>query len=834
MAGQHRVPELPDLPVVDALPALRVALGAGRRVVLVAPPGAGKTTVVPLALLDEPWLEGRRIVMLEPRRLATRAAARRMAATTSTTVGDLVGYRTRDERHIGPSTRIEVLTEGVLTRRLQHDAELAGVGLVVFDEVHERNLPTDLGLALTLDVASTIRPDLRIIAMSATPDVDRLRDHLDAEVVVSDGRAFDVEIHWASKPPPSARRASRTPRALDQAVVSTVLRALRDQTGDVLVFLPGIGEIRRVEAQLAPAVDDRVDVVPLAGALGADAQDLALAPAAPGRRKVVLSTDIAESSLTVPGVRVVVDAGLAREPRFDPRSGMSRLTTVATSRASADQRAGRAGRTEDGVAYRLWSRLEHGTRPAHRAPEIAHADLAQLALEMAAWSPTGSVRWLDAPPAAALAQARELLALLGAIDDTGRPTSLGETMLHLPFHPRLARMIALDRSTLACAIAALLDDRDVVRGDGDDIPADLALRVDALAGRPTDARVDHGALRRVRERSIDAARRAEIRVDLDDVDAGRTGAVLLLAYPDRLAGSRRRGQFQLRSGRSAWVPDGDPLAGEAFVVAADLDGRKDRARIRLGAAVEVVDVVDAFGDDVGVHRELVWDQDCDDLVEIVERNLGAIRLGQQRRRPEPGPDTMTALMDRVRATSLEVLPWSAPAMHLRDRVGYLRRSFGTPWPDWSTVTLVATLDEWLVPYLPGAASRADLDRVDLAMVLRSQLPWPDGAQLDDLAPASWTPPSGRPARIEYHGDVPTCSVRVQDLFGLTEHPLVAGRPMRFELLSPADRVIQITADLPGFWRGSWEDVRKDMAGRYPKHSWPADPTTAPPRRTKGD
>ena len=435
---------------------------------LVAPPGAGKTTVIPLALLDEPWLDDRRIVMLEPRRLATRAAARRMAATTRTEVGGLVGYQTRDERHIGAATRIEVVTEGVLTRRLQNDPELPGVGLVIFDEVHERNLTTDLGLALALDVASTIRPDLRVLAMSATPDVEGLTSLLDAPVVSSEGRMFDVDVHWMPRAPSGGGRSGARsgggrgrsrPGAvggnhrIEPDVVAAVQRALRDQTGDVLVFLPGIGEIRRTESMLRDAVGADVDVFPLAGALTLAEQDAALAPSRPGRRRVVLSTDIAETSLTVDGVRVVVDSGLAREPRFDARTGMTRLTTVSTSRASAEQRAGRAGRTEPGAAYRLWSKLEHGTRSKHRSPEITQADLAGFALELAAWGGADELRFIDAPPAGALAQGRELLADLHAIDADGSITPLGRTMLGLPVHPRLARMVAVDRSSLACVIA---------------------------------------------------------------------------------------------------------------------------------------------------------------------------------------------------------------------------------------------------------------------------------------------------------------------------------------------------------------------------------------------
>jgi ATP-dependent RNA helicase HrpB len=841
-SGPPGRPDLPDLPVIEAIPAVRAALADARRAVLVAPPGAGKTTVVPLALLDEDWLAGRRIVMLEPRRLATRAAARRMAATTGTDVGSLIGYQTRDERRIGGDTRIEVVTEGVLTRRLQNDPELPGVGLVVFDEVHERNLTTDLGLALSLDVAATIRPDLRLLAMSATPDVRGLTALLDAPIVTSEGRMFDVEMHWLPRSPSRRstgnRRGGRPARPttggnrIEPDVVAAVLRALREQPGDLLVFLPGIGEIRRTESMLLDVVGPDVDVFPLAGALSLAEQDAALAPARPGRRRVVLSTDIAETSLTVDGVRVVVDSGLAREPRFDARSGMTRLTTVSTSRASAEQRAGRAGRTEPGAAYRLWSKLEHGTRAAYRSPEIAQADLAGFALELAAWGGGGDLRFIDPPPAGALARARDLLADLHAIDDTGSITPLGRTMLGLPLHPRLARMVVVDRSSLACVVAALVEERDVFRGRPDDLPADLALRVAAVVGHRSHDAADRGAIRHLQERARDLANRAGIRFDPDEVDVDDTGSVLLHGYPDRLAARRRVGQFQLRSGSGAWLPDDDALADEEFLVAADLDGRRERARIRLAAAVDLDDVIAEFGGEIVERRRLDWDDERDDLVESVERRLGAIQLGRRTGRPEPGGETTAALMARVRATGLAVLRWTEAARSLRERVEFLHRTSGDPWPDWSTPALAATVDDWLAPYLPGAGGRDDLERLDLAMVLRSQLPWPQGADLDELAPASLALPTGRSVPIDYSGEQPDAFVRVQDLFGVTTHPTAGGVPIRLHLLSPADRPIQVTADLPGFWAGSWADVRKEMAGRYPKHRWPDDPANADPKRMK--
>lgn len=827
-----------DLPVAEALDDLRIALAENRRAVLVAPPGAGKTTVVPLALLEEPWLGSGRIVMLEPRRLATRAAARRMATTTATEVGALVGYQTRDERRIGPDTRIEVLTEGVLTRRLQNDPELPGVGCVIFDEVHERNLTTDLGMAFALDSAATLRPDLRLLAMSATPDIAGLSQLLDATVVESEGRMFDVSIRWLPRAPTKGRGR---PERIEPAVVSAVLTAVGAGEGDVLVFLPGIGEIRRVEEQLRSTLGPNIDVRPLAGALSVAEQDAALLPSPPGRRRIVLATDIAETSLTVAGVRIVVDSGLAREPRFDARTGMSRLTTVSTSRSSAEQRTGRAGRTEPGVAYRLWSKIEHGGRARHRTPEIEQADLAGFALELAAWGGVDDSfihrAFIDEPPRAALRQGRELLTDLHALDDgsiTGSITPLGRRMLGLPVHPRLARMVAVDETSLACVVATLVEERDIFRGRPDDLPVDLALRVGVIAGTAGHDLADRGAVHRLRDRARDLARRARIDWNPDAIDPDGTGGVLMLGFPDRLAARRRPGQFRLRSGSGAWVATDDPMAEEAFLVAADLDGRRDRARIRLAAAVDESEVLSAFGPEIAEQRKLAWDPDRGDLVETVDRRLGALSLGRHVRRPEPGVETMAALMARVRATKLDALTWSRAAVNLRHRVGFLHRTIGEPWPEWSTRTLLATLDEWLVPYLPGATGRADLEGLDVAMVLRAQLPWPEGSELDSLAPGRLALPTGREVTIDYGADQPQVSVRVQDLFGLTEHPMAGRHPIRLHLLSPADRPIQVTADLPGFWRGSWKDVRKEMAGRYPKHQWPADPAKAEPRRLKGD
>jgi ATP-dependent helicase HrpB len=829
---------LAELPVAEVIADVAAALDRVGSAVLVAPPGAGKTTLVPLRLIDEPWLAGRKIVMLEPRRLAARAAGHRMAYLLGEEVGETVGYQTRDERRIGPSTRIEVVTEGVLTRRLQHDPELPGTGLVIFDEVHERNLPTDVGLAFALDARRTLRPDLRLLAMSATAQAETLATLLGGTagacpIVTSEGRTYPIDIRWS--PPGKGQR-------LEQAVTETILLALRNDIGDLLVFLPGIGEITRVINNLDPLVPGNVDLYPLAGALSLADQDRALAPSPAGRRRVVLSTDIAETSLTVAGVRIVVDAGQARVPRYDTRTGMTRLTTVATSRASADQRAGRAGRTEPGVAYRLWSKLEHSTRRAHLEAEITQVDLAGLALELAAWgTPAAELDFPDPPPPRTLAQGAALLRLLGAFDEDGAITSTGRAMLNVPAHPRLARMVvdavALGQQSLACLIAALLDDRDILRGRADDLPADLALRLRVALGHERHERADRGAVDRMLRRARDIARRTGTSLDLDDLDPDRAGVVLLLAYPDRLAVRRSQpGQFQLRTGAGAWVAKDDPLAHEAFVVAADVDGDRKNTRLRLAAGIDPDDVEVALGEAVETRQVLVWDKDRNDIVERLERRLGNMKIDERVRRPGPGPDTTAALIERIRVTRLAPLRWDPVATQLRRRVEFLRRSSADArdeWPDWSDAKLVRTLDDWLAPYLAGMTSMTEVASLDLAMVLRAGLMWPLGARLDELAPTRLELPSGRSVALDYSGQQPAASVRVQDLFGMRTHPVAAGEPVLLHLLSPADRPIQITADLPGFWAGSWAEVRKEMAGRYPKHQWPLDPASADPKRLKG-
>jgi ATP-dependent helicase HrpB len=852
-------PPLTDLPVEGCIGELRAALAGVGHAVLHAPPGAGKTTIVPLRLLDEPWLADDRVVMLEPRRLAARAAAHRMASLLGEEVGATVGYRTRDERRVGPHTRIEVITEGILTRRLQADPSLAGVGLVIFDEVHERNLQADLALALTLDARAVLRPELRLLAMSATLETERVATLLataagvagtgdgSAPVIASAGRSHPVEIRW--RPTDGRQRPS-------DAVPAVVFQALESEPGDVLVFLAGAADIRRVASSLGPAVPPDIDVRPLFGALSLAEQDLALAPSPPGRRRVVLATDIAETSLTVEGVRIVVDSGEVRSPRYDTRSGLTRLHTRPTSRASADQRSGRAGRTAPGVAYRLWSEAEHAHRRPFAPPEMESVDLSALALEVALWgTPVRDLAFLDPPPAPALRDAHQLLIELGALDADLHPTVAGRAMAELPVHPRLAHMVlaAAERGLggLACVIAALLEERDILRGGPDMLPTNIADRVrlvvDTRASHPA---ADRTTIRLVRRRADELRRRIgrSVRGATPD-DLAACGPVLALAYPDRLAQARGDGRFRLRSGAMAALPNGDALTGEAFLVVADLDAARssppplrgrpnphhDDLRIRLAAGLDEADVAVAAAGAIDEVVTLSWDPVRDDLRQRSERRLGAIVLSSSDGRAPAGDATTAALVDRARATKLAALRWRDGDRALQARITYARQAFGEQWPDVTDAALVESLDEWLAPRLVGATGRADLERVDLGRALRDLVGRHRVSELDRLVPTSIQVASGRTVPIDYSGEHPTIAVRVQDLYGTTVHPAVAGGrvPLVVHLLSPAGRPVQVTADLPGFWAGSWREVRKEMAGRYPKHDWPVDPATATPSRPRG-
>ncbi|MBV0911317.1 ATP-dependent helicase HrpB [Anianabacter salinae] len=796
------------LPIEDAIPDLLAALQAQGRAVLQAPPGAGKTTRVPLALLDH--VPGR-IVMLEPRRLAARAAAERMAETLGEPVGRTVGYRVRGEAKVSGVTRIEVVTEGILTRILQSDPELTGIGAVIFDEFHERSLNADLGLALTWEVRGALRDDLWLLVMSATLDAAPVAALLDdAPVVTSDGRAFPVETRWLTAPLPRGQRP-------EAAVSALVEGALSETDGGALVFLPGEGEIRRVAAALEGRLPPGCAIRPLYGAMRFEDQRAAIAPAASGR-KVVLATAIAETSLTIEDVRIVIDAGRARRARFDPGTGMSRLVTERVSRAEADQRRGRAGRVAPGVCYRLWTRAEEGALPAHPPAEIESADLTGLALDLAQWGAAPeALAFLTPPAAGAYAEAQALLHDLGALGPSGLITDHGRALAALPLHPRLAHML-IRAGSQAAPLAALLGDRDPLRGAG----SDLTLRLRALQGERVGT-ADPAALRRLR----DETRRLERLAPRGGAPLS-PGQMAALAYPDRI-GLRRPSdapRWLLSGGRGAEAAADDPLAGQRLIVAPDLDGGGLEARVRLAAALSEAELRAVHADRIGWVRFARWSR-RERRVEArqVER-LGAIALDTRAWTDAPQDALVAAMLDGVRDLGL---PWSAPARRLQARADLMRRE-GAEIADVSDAALTDSAEDWLAPFLNGITTADQLKRLDLTEALRQHLGWDALQQIDRLMPSHFETPLGRRVPIDYAGDHPTIEVRLQEMFGVTEHPVVGPRrlPLRIALLSPAQRPVQVTMDLPGFWDTSYADVRKDMRGRYPRHPWPEDPRAADP------
>ena len=824
----------PDLlPIEPSLPAIRHALAANGRAVLQGPPGAGKTTRVPLALLNEPWLEERRIVMLEPRRVAARAAAQRMAATLGEAPGGTIGYRIRHESRIGPSTRIEVVTEGVLTRLLQRDPALEAYGLVVFDEFHERSIHADLGLALTLQSRALLRHDLRLLVMSATLDGELVATLLGgAPIVTSEGRSYPVETQY---------RAARQGVRPERGVAAAVREALANDDGDILAFLPGAGEIGRTAALLQGVA---ADVVPLHGSLPQAGQDRALRPAAPGRRKVVLATSIAETSLTLDGVRVVVDCGLARVPRYSPRTGMTRLVTVRASRASAEQRRGRAGRQAPGVCYRIWNAHDEPTFPPRPVPEILETDLAPLVLELAVAgvSDPAELAWLDPPPAPALAEARALLADLGALNPEGRVTPHGRRLSRYALPPRLAHMVVRGRELgagrLACQLAALLSERDLLRRSDGAPDADLATRLDVLDGRMERASVDAEGLRRVRaeaRRCIDSPSESTSPSTRPGIGTPSVslGGLLALAYPDRVAQRRpgQTGHFMLRGGQGASL-DPQPLSAAPWLVIAETDGKPRDSRIYLAAAVTQAEIEQVFANEIVTEDVLGWDEEIRGVVAKRQRRLGALVL-QEGALPDPDPaDIDRAMLAAIRREGVERLPWSESASRLRNRLAFLHH-LDTRWPDVSTSGLEAELESWLAPRLVGRRRWEHLAQLDLAEALLDRLPWDLRATLDAWAPTHIEVPSGSRIAVDYgEPGTPVLAVRLQELFGLTETPTVGrGRvPITLHLLSPAGRPVQVTRDLAGFWRTAYFEVRKELKGRYPKHHWPDDPLQAPPTR----
>ena len=842
------------LPIDGALPDLRAALSQKTRAVLVAPPGAGKTTRVPLALMHEPWAGGGKLLVLEPRRLAARAAAQRMAATLGETVGETVGLRVRLQSLASARTRIEVVTEGVFTRMILDDPALDGVAAVLFDEFHERSLDADLGLALALDAQQGFREDMRLLVMSATLDGARVSALFgDAPRIESQGHAYPVATRYVGRNP-GAR--------VEDGVARVTLTALAEETGSILVFLPGQGEILRVAELLEARVRRAdVDIAPLYGALDWRAQDRAVQPAPEGRRKIVLATSIAETSLTIEGVRVVVDSGLMRVPRYEPDIGLTRLETVRVSKANADQRRGRAGRVEPGICYRLWEEAANGGLAPYAAPEILSADLSGFLLDCAAWgvADPGQLAFLDPPPMGALKEARALLVAIGAIDADGRINDEGRAIARLALPPRLARMVvdaARDRDVrTASEVAVVLTERGL---GGDAV--DLAARLEAFRRDPSEhagdaRRLARGLAERAGEALIrppgsspgvaqpsPASRRREsprpqsgrgTGVQRRGEGAARStpGPLLAAAYPDRIAMARgRRGEFLMANGRAAALEPHEALAAEPFLAIGEVAGRAASARILLAAALGLEEIAAVAGGSIETTDELAFDRASAALRARQRRRLGALVLAEQTLAVPPDEASALALALGVLSLGPERLPWSKGLRQWRDRVMFLRRAEDETWPDLSDAAL-ASDPQWLAPFLIGKARLDEIGPDDLSAALRTKLPFALARRLDEEAPTHFLAPTGTAAPIDYTAEGgPSIALRVQELFGLAQHPSVAqGRiPLTLQLLSPAQRPVQITRDLPGFWRGSWAAVRSDLRGRYPRHFWPEDPASAAP------
>ncbi len=862
------------LPVHALLPGLHSALAEVGAAVVVAPPGAGKTTAIPPALLGfgapgpgtsrsgapgsgtprsgtsrsgaPSWLAGRKIVLLEPRRLAARAAAWRIASLLGEDdVGGLVGYRMRLETRVGPRTRIEVVTEGILTRMLQSDPSLEEVGALLFDEFHERSLHADLGLALALESRSLFRPDLRIVVMSATLDAAPVAELLrvpsgpGVPVLRSEGRTHPVETVFLDRPLPPGR-------PVEGAVAAGVGGALADHEGDVLVFLPGAAEIRRVAERLSDPgrLPQGVDVHVLHGSLVREAQDRALAPALPGRRKVVLASAVAETSLTIEGVRVVVDSGLMRIPRFDPGSGMTRLETVRVSRDTADQRRGRAGRTAPGTCYRLWTAGEDRGLVPHRTPEILEADLAPLVLELARWgADPGELRWIDPPPPAGLASARELLELLGLLDVSGALTPHGEDVSELGAHPRIGHLLVTARELGAggtgCDLAALVGDRDPLVGEGRPADADLRLRLELLRSRggghgtPPGHRVDRGGVARARRESEQWARRLGLPARSAPRDDHAVGVLAAHGWPDRIGRHRGGGRYLLSGGKGAVLEESPALARAEWLVAVEVDGRGADVRIRQAAPLDAGELEEHLAHLVRTEERTRWSAEAGRVEAIRVRRLGAVELGRGPLR-NPDPEAVAAaLAGGIREAGIETLHWTKEARQLRARLAFLHHLEPEGWPGVSDAELLAGLGDWLLSLVPGARSPAELARVDLAEALLTRVSWEARRRLDALAPSHLEVPSGSRIALDYSDpETPVLAARIQELFGMTETPRIAGGrvPLVVHLLSPARRPVQVTRDLASFWREGYFDVRKDLRGRYPKHFWPDDPLTAPATR----
>ncbi|MCW8890499.1 MAG: ATP-dependent helicase HrpB [Sedimenticola sp.] len=820
-----------ELPIIPVLPRLAEALRTHQRVVLVAPPGSGKTTLVPLDLIRHSWLEGKQILMLEPRRLAARAAARRMAQLLSESVGEQVGYQVRFDRKVSGKTRIEVVTEGILTRRLQDDPEMTSIGLIIFDEFHERSLQADLALALTLDVTKNLRDDLRILVMSATLDTEAVSGLLGgAPVIAAEGVSYPVEHRYLD-------RLSQV--NAHERVIKGIKRALRETEGDILAFLPGSGEIRRAEAALKQTLPSAVSVFPLYGDLSREEQDAALNPIE-DRRRVILATSIAETSLTIEGVTTVVDGGWSRRPRFDPNSGLTRLETVRVSKASAAQRAGRAGRLAPGVCYRLWTLADESRLPPFHPPEIAEADLAPLVLELALWgvSHPEALVWLDPPPTGAYSQAQALLQQLDALDKGNRITAAGRHMVGLALHPRLSHMLlnAGPHRPLALDLAGLLSERDILRRQtGTSVGVDLEERVQWLEGwrrNIKDPLLDASACRRVERAIKQWSRRLKLLDSADRSGAVSIGGLLSLAFPDRIAKRTggADGRYLLVTGRAVRLPEGDPLVRHEYLVVAAMDAGKRDGRIYLASEVSLDQIRMTQARHIEQRAKVTWDESSQSVVAKEQESLGALILSS---RDQPNPDhaeVAQAMLSGVRQLGLGALNWNDSLLQWRERVASVRGwQPHADWPDLSDDALLNQLEEWLLPWLNGITKAGQLKKLDLASLLNNRLTWEQQQTLDRLAPSSLEMPSGSRKKLIYQANSPpVLAVKLQELFGLQQTPAVnnGSVPVMLHLLSPAQRPIQVTQDLAGFWQRTYAEVRKELKGRYPKHYWPDDPYTA--------
>jgi ATP-dependent helicase HrpB len=815
-------------PIESVLPGLLETFHHTKNIVLSAPPGAGKTTQVPIALLASEWMAQKKLIMLEPRRLAARRAAEYMAAHLGEKVGQTIGYRIRGEAVISKYTRIEVVTEGILTRLLQHEPELPNVAVVIFDEFHERSIHADLGLAMTLDVQEHLRPDIRILVMSATLDGLAIAKLLgDASMIESKGQSFPVATHYA-------RFTSE--KSVEARIVDTIVRALDEQEGDLLVFLPGRREMRRVENLLwEKRLSEDVLVHSLYGNAPYQQQSAALSPAPSGKRKVILSTSVAETSLTIDGVCVVIDSGLARISQFDVRRGMSGLITVPVSKAVADQRRGRAGRQQPGVCYRLWMETEHEMLSKYPQPEIKTADLAPLTLDLAQWgTPDGAnLRFLDPPPAAHLAQAHALLKSLGAADQTGKLTSHGKAMSELPIHPRLAHMILrgkeLGFGSLACDIAALLEERDILAGKKD-TDIDLASRLHILYQQRAG---DEGVRERISSQSRRLKQLTGIRNESKEKEESTRGILLALAYPDRIARRREKqsSRYQMTSGTTAVLPSGSLLTREEFLAIGEVDGLGTDVRVFLAAPLQQQQLEKVFADDLVHNEEIYWSENEKKVVARKVTKLGAVILAEQNLEAHGG-HVLEAILDGIRQMDIQCLPWDKETRTLQQRVQWLRRHSGSPenFPDSSDAALFASLEEWLAPFLDGIRRTDQLQKLPLIEILQSRFTYIQGKELERLAPSHLKLPSGSIAALDYSGDQPVLAVRLQELFGQIDTPKICNGKVNvlIHLLSPARRPLAVTQDLHSFWTNVYPEIRTQMRARYPKHVWPDDPLTAKP------